>query len=42
MDTNKFTKAYQFIPVKISSADTKYINNMFQYKNMSGYLSDNI
>ena len=42
MDTNQFTKACQVIQVKMSSTDTKYINNMNQYKIMLGYLSDNI
>ena len=41
MDTNQFTKACQVIQVKMSIPDTKYINNMNQYKNMLGYLSDN-
>ena len=36
------TKACQFIQVKMSSTDTKYINNMNQYKNMFEYLSNNI
>ena len=39
MDKNQFTKACQAIPVKVTSTDTKYSNNMNQYKNMLGYLS---
>ena len=31
MDTNQFTKACQFIQVKMSSTDNKYKNNMNQY-----------
>ena len=42
MDTNQFKESCEVIQVKISSTDTKYINNMNQYKNMLGYLSNNI
>ena len=42
MDKNQFTKACQVMQVKMSITDTKYINNMNQYKNILGYLSDNI
>ena len=42
MDANQFTKACQVIQLKMSITDTKYINNMHQYKNMLGYLSNNI
>ena len=42
MDTNQFTKACHVIKLPLSSTDTKYINNMNQYKNMLEYLSDNI
>ena len=42
MDTSQSTKACQVIQIKMSSTDTKYINNMNQYKNMLGYLSNYI
>ena len=35
-------KSCQVIQVKMSSTDTKYINNMNQCKNMLGYLSNDI
>ena len=42
MDINQFKESCQVIHVKMSSTDTKYINNMNQYKNMLGYLSNDI
>ena len=38
----KRSDSNKVIQVKLSSTDTKYINNMNQYKNMLGYRSNDI